>query len=69
MPAFQASRPVFHPVAHAVRLVLLGCALAAGAAQAAAPVPATTPMAAQSYQIPAGPLGRALAEVAAAAGV
>ncbi|MBV7417861.1 TonB-dependent siderophore receptor [Comamonas sp. CMM03] len=69
MPAFQASRPVFHPVAHAVRLVLLGCALAAGAAHAADPVPATTPMAAQSYQIPAGPLGRALAEVAAAAGV
>jgi len=69
MPALLASRPVFLPVAHAVRLVLLGCALAVGAAQAADPVPsATTPMAAQSYQVPAGPLGRALAEVAAASG-
>lgn len=69
MPALQASRPVFHPVAQAVRLAVLGCALAAGAAHAAESAPAAAPAAVQSYQIPAGPLGRAVAEVAAASGL
>ncbi|MEG2048550.1 MAG: TonB-dependent receptor plug domain-containing protein, partial [Comamonas sp.] len=68
MPALQASRPIFHPVAQAVRLAVLGCALAVGAVHAASPA-AAVPMMAQSYQIAAGPLGRALAEVAAASGV
>lgn len=70
MPAFEASRPVFHPVAQAVRLAVLGCALAAGAAHSAQPASASAASAtAQSYQIAAGPLGRALAQVAAASGV
>ncbi len=50
-----------HPVAHAARLALLGWALATAAVHAAGP--------AQSYQIAPGPLGRALAEVAATSGV
>ncbi len=50
-----------HPVAHAARLALLGWALATAAVHAADP--------AQSYQIAPGPLGRALAEVAATAGI
>ncbi len=50
-----------HPVAHAARLALLGWALATAAVHAADP--------AQSYQIAPGPLGRALAEVAATSGV
>ena len=65
MPALQALRPVFHPVAHAARWLVLGCALAAGAVHAAESAPA----AAQHYQIPAGPLGRAVAEVAASSGM
>lgn len=70
MPAFEASRPVFHPVAQAVRLAVLGCALAVGAAHSAQPASASAAAAtAQSYQIAAGPLGRALAQVAAASGV
>lgn len=50
-----------HPVAHAARLALLGWALATAAVHAAEP--------AQSYQIAPGPLGRALSEVAATAGI
>ncbi len=50
-----------HHVAHAARLALLGWALATAAVHAADP--------AQSYQIAPGPLGRALAEVAATAGI
>ena len=70
MPAFEASRPVFHPVAQAVRLAVLGCALAVGAAHSAQPASASAAAAtAQSYQIAAGPLGRALAQVAAASGL
>src|SRR5258708_34929621 len=62
--------PVFHPLAHAARLALLGMALAAGAVQAAEPAPAPTPApAAQTYQIAPGPLGRTLAGVATAAGI
>lgn len=72
MPASLAPRPVFHPVAAAAHLALLGMALSAGTAQAApdalAAPPAVTP-ALQHYQIAAGPLGRSLAEVAAGAGM
>ena len=61
-----ASPSAIHPLAHAARLALLGWALAAGAAQAT-DGPAAGP--AQAYQIAPGPLGRALAEVAATAGI
>lgn len=64
MPAVPMPHPVFHPLAHAARLALLGMALAAGAVQAAEPAPA-----AQAYQIAPGPLGRTLAGVATAAGI
>lgn len=64
-----ASPSAIHPLAHAARLALLGWALAAGAAQAtqAADRPADGPV--QAYQLAPGPLGRALAEVAATAGI
>jgi len=67
-----ASPSAIHPLAHAARLALLGWAIAAGAAQAtqatqAADRPADGPV--QTYQIAPGPLGRALAEVAATAGI
>ncbi|WP_047473703.1 hypothetical protein, partial [Delftia sp. ZNC0008] len=71
MPAVPMPHPVFHPLAHAARLALLGMALAAGAGQAAEPAPASVPApapAAQTYQIAPGPLGRTLAGVATAAG-
>lgn len=66
MPAALAPRPIFHPVAHAARLALLGWALAAGAVHAAE---ARVDGPVRSYQIAAGPLGRALAEVASTAGM
>ncbi|MDC2862956.1 TonB-dependent siderophore receptor [Delftia sp. DT-2] len=72
MPAVPMPHPVFHPLAHAARLALLGMALAAGAGQAAEPAPASVPApapAAQTYQIAPGPLGRTLAGVATAAGI
>lgn len=72
MSSSPAPHPVFHPVAAAVRLSLLGMALATGAAQAAAdravPPPSATPSA-QHYHIAPGPLGLSLAEVAAGAGM
>lgn len=61
-----ASPSAIRPLAHAARLALLGWAIAAGAAQAA-DRPAAGPV--QTYQLAPGPLGRALAEVAATAGV
>ena len=66
MPALRDPRPIFHPLAHAARLALLGMALAAGAAHATGPVPGE---AAQTYQIAPGPLGRTLAGVATAGGI
>ena len=68
MPAALASRPVLQPVAHAARLALLGWALAGTPAAQAADAPAPR-HSAQAYQIASGPLGRALAEVASAAGI
>ncbi|MDR0260458.1 MAG: TonB-dependent receptor plug domain-containing protein, partial [Comamonas sp.] len=72
MSVSPATRPVFHPVAAAVRLSLLGMALAAGTAHAASDVAVQAPAASQtvqSYRIAAGPLGLSLAEVAAGAGM
>ncbi|MEF9963437.1 MAG: TonB-dependent siderophore receptor [Comamonas sp.] len=55
-----------HPVASAARIALLGWALAVGATPA---VHAADESATQAYQIAPGPLGRALAQVASAAGM
>ncbi|WP_027014585.1 TonB-dependent siderophore receptor [Comamonas composti] len=72
MSSSSAPRPVYHPVAAAVRLSLLGMALAAGTAHAASDAAVQAPAASQavqSYRIAAGPLGLGLAEVAAGAGM
>lgn len=67
LPSISSS---VRPVAHAARLVLLGWALVGGpAAHAADAPPAQAVQSVQTYQIAPGPLGRALAQVAATAGV
>lgn len=67
LPSISSS---VRPVAHAARLALLGWALAGGpAAHAADAPPAQAVQSVQTYQIAPGPLGRALAQVAATAGV
>ena len=60
-----------HPLGHAIRLALIGMAFAVPAAALlhAGSVQAQTSAAKQQYRIAAGPLGAALSEFAAAAGV
>lgn len=78
MPQYRlpAQRTPLHPVtlalapaARAVRLAVLGMALASPPLLAVLPTPAFAQTAAQSYRVAPGPLGTALTEFAAAAGI